>query len=89
MGNIATGLLAGWNAGQVLLSLPTTTILGSLCHYVTHASPADFQLMKANFGILPPLDTSERLNKRKRAAAYAQRALEDLEAFLMGLEDEI
>ena len=47
MGNIATGLLAGWNAARLLhrqapVSLPTTTILGSLCHYVTHASPADF-----------------------------------------------
>ena len=59
MGNVATGLLAGWDAarllgGQAPLFLPTTTILGSLCHYVTHASPADFQPMKANFGILPP-----------------------------------
>ena len=94
MGNIATGLLAGWNAARLLygqspLSLPTATILGSLCHYVTHASPADFQPMKANFGILPPLNTSERLNKRKRAAAYAERALEDLETFLLGIEDGI
>ena len=91
MGNIATGLLAGWNAtrllhDQVPLSLPSTTILGSLCHYVTHASPADFQPMKANFGILPPLQTSERLNKRKRATAYAERALGDLEAFLAETE---
>jgi len=45
--------------------------------------------MKANFGILPPLNTSERLNKRQRAAAYAERALEDLETFLSGLEDTI
>ena len=94
MGNIATGLLAGWNAarllhGQALLSLPTTTILGSLCHYVTHASAADFQPMKANFGIVPPLNTNKRLNKRKRAAAYAERALEDLEAFLLDLDDGI
>ncbi len=94
MGNIATGLLAGWNAARLLhdqapLCLPITTILGSLCHYVTHASPADFQPMKANFGILPPLNTSKRLNKRKRAAAYAERALEDLETFLSGLEDTI
>lgn len=94
MGNIATGLLAGWNAARILhgrtpVSLPTTTILGSLCHYVTHASPADFQPMKANFGILPPLNTSKRLNKRKRATAYAERALGDLEAFLSGLEDTI
>lgn len=94
MGNIATGLLAGWNAARLLhrqapLCLPTTTILGSLCHYVTHASPADFQPMKANFGILPPLSRKKRLNKRKRAAAYAERALGDLEAFLLGLDDEI
>ena len=94
MGNIATGLLAGWNAARLLhdqapVSLPPTTILGSLCHYVTHASPADFQPMKANFGILPPLNTSKRLNKRKRAAAYAQRALADLETFLSRLEGAI
>ncbi len=94
MGNIATGLLAGWNAtrllhGQSPLSLPTTTILGALCYYVTHASPADFQPMKANFGILPPLDTIKRLNKRKRAAAYAGRALRDLEAFLLEIDDAI
>ena len=38
--------------------------------------PADFQPMKANFGILPPLNTNERLNTRKHAAAYAGRALE-------------
>ena len=94
MGNIATGLLSGWNAARLLhnqvpLSLPATTILGSLCHYVTHASPADFQPMKANFGILPPLDTDERINKRKRAAAYAQRALRDLETFLLEIEDAV
>lgn len=94
MGNIATGLLAGWNAARLLqdktpVALPTTTILGSLCHYVTHASPADFQPMKANFGIVPPLNTSERLNKRKRAAAYAQRALENLETFLLGIDEVI
>ena len=94
MGNIATGLLAGWNAARLLhdqspLSLPTTTILGSLCHYVTHASPADFQPMKANFGILHPLNTSKRLNKRKRAAAYAERALGDLETFLVEIQDGI
>ena len=94
MGNIATGLLAGWNAARLLhsqapVSLPPTTILGSLCHYVTHASPADFQPMKANFGILPLLNTNERLNKRKRAAAYAERALGDLETFLLDLDDEI
>ena len=61
MGNIATGLLAGLNASrllnqQPLLTLPADTMLGALCHYVTHADLKDFQPMKANFGILPPLD---------------------------------
>lgn len=87
LGNIATGLLAGWNAarllqGQAPVTLPVTTMLGALCHYITHADLADFQPMKANFGILPPLDSGKRLNKRERAAAHAQRALDDLETFL-------
>ena len=82
-GNIATGLLAGINAArlaqdQPLLELPPTTMLGALCHYVTHASAADFQPMKANFGILPPLENAKRLGKRDRYGAYARRALEGL-----------
>jgi methylenetetrahydrofolate--tRNA-(uracil-5-)-methyltransferase len=90
MGNIATGLLAGWNAarlvqGQVPLRLPPTTMLGALCEYITHADLADFQPMKANFGILPPLETTDRLGKRERAAAYAARALADLEVCLGSL----
>jgi methylenetetrahydrofolate--tRNA-(uracil-5-)-methyltransferase len=88
MGNIATGLLAGINAvrqikGQSLLTLPPTTMLGALCHYVTHADMADFQPMKANFGILPHLEgTGKKLGKRERGQAYAARAMADLEAYL-------
>ncbi|HFC10338.1 MAG TPA: methylenetetrahydrofolate--tRNA-(uracil(54)-C(5))-methyltransferase (FADH(2)-oxidizing) TrmFO [Chloroflexi bacterium] len=86
VGNIATGLLAGWNAARVLhgqppLVLPQETMLGALCHYITHASEADFQPMKANYGILPPLSRRIR-NKRERYAAYARRALEALDGFL-------
>ena len=88
-GNIATGLLAGWNAARLLhgrepLVLPLETMTGALCHYITHAAPADFQPMKANFGILPPLEGKirrGRRNKRARAAAYAERALAALEAY--------
>lgn len=93
MGNIATGLLAGWNAARLIqgknpVILPTTTMLGALCHYVTHASLKDFQPMKANFGILPPLESEKRLDKRARAQAYAQRALSSLDSFLTSLSDE-
>ena len=83
MGNIATGLLAGWNAarlyqGQEPVTLPQTTMLGALCHYVTHADLKDFQPMKANFGILPPLELTSKIGKRERGSAYANRALTDL-----------
>ncbi|MBN2387718.1 MAG: methylenetetrahydrofolate--tRNA-(uracil(54)-C(5))-methyltransferase (FADH(2)-oxidizing) TrmFO [Anaerolineales bacterium] len=96
LGNIATGLLAGLNAARLLqnrppLILPATTMLGALCHYVTHANLKDFQPMKANFGILPPLDlpvqlTSSgkprRIGKRARAGLLAERALASLDSFL-------
>lgn len=89
MGNIATGLLAGINAASVHqdkepLTLPQTTMLGALCHYVTHADLKDFQPMKANFGILPPLDA--KVNKRERGRAYAERALADLQKMMNGVQ---
>lgn len=87
MGNIATGLLAGINAAHLhhhrdLLILPPTTMLGALCHYVTHADLKDFQPMKANFGILPALTSDGKIGKRERGQAYAARALADLEFVL-------
>lgn len=89
MGNIATGLLAGINAARVHyheepITLPQTTMLGALCHYVTHADMKDFQPMKANFGILPSLDT--KINKRERGRAYAERALADLQILMNGIQ---
>jgi methylenetetrahydrofolate--tRNA-(uracil-5-)-methyltransferase len=85
-GNIATGLLAGWNAsrlllGKPLLEMPLSTILGALCNYITHANAKDFQPMKANLGILPPLEDEIR-GRRIRAAAYAERSKADLKSFL-------
>jgi methylenetetrahydrofolate--tRNA-(uracil-5-)-methyltransferase len=93
MGNIATGLLAGLSAarifhGQQPLVLPQTTMLGALCHYVTHADLKDFQPMKANFGILPPLESSTKTGKRERGKAYAERALGDLQVALRTVELE-
>jgi methylenetetrahydrofolate--tRNA-(uracil-5-)-methyltransferase len=90
MGNIATGLLAGINAALLLqnqqpIILPETTMLGALCHYVTHADLKDFQPMKANFGILPALNHSSagtRVGKRELSQLHAQRAINDLESCL-------
>lgn len=81
--NIGTGLLAGWNSaryyqGKELVVMPETTMLGALCYYITHAHPSDFQPMKANFGIIPPLGDSVKRNKRDRAEAYKTRSIKDL-----------
>jgi methylenetetrahydrofolate--tRNA-(uracil-5-)-methyltransferase len=83
MGNIATGLLAGMNAARLHrqeapLILPQTTMLGALCHYITHSDLKDFQPMKANFGILPPLEDTAKTGKRERGKLHAERALADL-----------
>jgi len=85
VGNIATGLVAGVNAARLLrgkppLVFPITTMIGALCDYLARADPRDFQPMKANFGLLPPLERPVR-DKRARALAYARRALADLERF--------
>jgi methylenetetrahydrofolate--tRNA-(uracil-5-)-methyltransferase len=92
LGNIATGLLAGLNAARLLtsrplLALPATTMLGSLCHYITHADLRDFQPTKANFGLLPPLNMSPRMGRRDRAKHYASRAQQDLQEYLDHLDD--
>ncbi len=83
MGNIATGLLAGINAARVLkdepvLTLPDTSMLGALLHYITHADLKDFQPMKANFGIMPPLKEPSK-SKRERFKQYVHRAMSDLD----------
>lgn len=84
VGNIATGLLAGLNMArllqnQELLIFPKTTMIGALIHYISHADMRDFQPMKANFGILPPVTAK---GKRERAKLYAEIARESMENYL-------
>ena len=85
-GNIATGLLAGLNAanllmGKPLIELPQNTMIGALCHYITHADAKDFQPMKANLGILPSMDI-EIKGRKIRATAYADRSESSMKAFI-------
>jgi len=88
LGNAATGALAGINAarlagGQTAVSLPRTTMLGALCHYITQADPATFQPMKANFGLLPDLEPTEKhTGKREKHALMAERALNDFKRWM-------
>jgi methylenetetrahydrofolate--tRNA-(uracil-5-)-methyltransferase len=84
VGNAGTGLLAGINAARLLhgqhpVILPTNTMLGALCHYVTHAEVKNFQPMKANFGLFAP--PQQQMGKRERYKWYSERALTSLRRF--------
>lgn len=86
VGSTMGGLIAGINMarmldGAPLLTPPPTTMIGALLHYITHAEPDNFQPMKANMGLLPELTKRVR-GKRDRYAAYAERAQEDMDAYL-------
>jgi methylenetetrahydrofolate--tRNA-(uracil-5-)-methyltransferase len=90
IGSIASGLVAGLNAarqaaGRSLVTFPPETMIGALCDYICTAEPDNFQPMKANFGLVPPLSPPVR-NKRERYAAYARRALAGLDYLLSDLE---
>ena len=85
MESAGSGLIAGINAarrlkGESPMILPQETMLGALAGYAAESQSADFQPMGANLGILPPLEEHIR-DKRERAAAYARRSLELIEAY--------
>lgn len=91
MGNVASGLIAALNlarklSGQDEWIAPKTTMLGALCHYITHAEAKHFQPMKANFGIIPDLEKRIR-NKRERKKAYSERAIADMQKSIIAMND--
>jgi methylenetetrahydrofolate--tRNA-(uracil-5-)-methyltransferase len=86
VGSVASGLVAGLNAsmhalGKEPVALPTTTMVGALCHYVSEARVQHFQPMKANYGLMPPLEPPVS-SKGERNKAYSRRALDDLARFV-------
>lgn len=86
-GNIATGLLAGWNAARLLQAMdpllpPEGTMLGGLCRYLARADEKHFQPMKANLGLLPPLG-KKGLGKWDRSRLQSERARETFERWWM------
>ena len=83
--SIASGLLAGINMarflkGEELLTLPTTTILGALTHYITNPEHDKFQPINSNWGILDKIELpkKERKNKKLKAELLSQRSIEYL-----------
>ena len=90
VGSALGGLMAGINMARLLqdgplLRLPRAAMSGALFHYITHAAADDFQPMKSNMGLLPPLPVRQR-NKQLRYAAYADRAKRELECYLRQME---
>jgi methylenetetrahydrofolate--tRNA-(uracil-5-)-methyltransferase len=81
--SIASGLLAAVNLDRLERGLdpalpPPTTMLGGLYRYLREADPDHFQPMNANFGLLDPLEEKVGGGKRKRRAAYSERAVEEI-----------
>ena len=74
------------HAGEQPRALPRETALGSLCHYISGADPADYQPANITFDLLPPLDeaTRQRLRRDKQArhAEVCRRAQAALEEYL-------
>lgn len=84
-----SGMIAGMNMARYLnkqepIIFPRETVMGALSYYITHCEAEHFQPMKANFGILPDLET--RVKKKLRKEAYANRAVEVMDEFINGLK---
>jgi methylenetetrahydrofolate--tRNA-(uracil-5-)-methyltransferase len=58
-----------------------------LCNYITTADLKNFQPMKANLGILAPLNDRIK-SKSERARAYAERSEKEMNALLAELVTE-
>ena len=87
MESAASGIMAGINAARLLegketLTLPRTTMIGALSMYIADPTVKKFQPMGANLGVLPERENRPR-DKKERAGAYAKRALDDLNKFLI------
>ena len=91
----ASGLLAGINAaalaaGRHPSSPPRTTAIGALAYYASHADAAHYQPSNITFGIMLPLETTDRRLRRDRKArneAISERALGALGAWMASAGD--
>lgn len=84
MESTMSGLIAGVNmarklSGKATMSLPETSLMGSLSRYVSNCR-SNFQPMHVSFALLPPLEGKTKKNERK--AKYAERAICDLKKYL-------
>lgn len=84
MESTMSGLIAGINmarklSGKPSMSLPETSLMGSLSRYVSNCR-SNFQPMHVSFALLPELEGRTKKNERK--SKYAERAICDLKKYL-------
>lgn len=91
--SMATGLVAGWNAARLVrgeepLVWPPETAHGSLCRYISGASPENYQPANITFDLLPPPSPElrrkyrGRRRRRMRRMRQCELGLDALEGFL-------
>jgi len=84
--SIATGLMAGIHAatlarGEDPIAPPRSSAFGSLCHYVAHANPKNFQPANITFDLLPQLETKVR-DRKERHRLQCGRALQEFDSWM-------
>jgi len=75
----------GPSAARPYMPPPRTTALGSLVHYITHASSGNYQPANISFDLLPPMENLPRAiarDRRARREKQCQRALVDFGTWL-------
>jgi methylenetetrahydrofolate--tRNA-(uracil-5-)-methyltransferase len=87
--SIATGLMAGVHAAALAadsapLPPPRASAFGSLVHYVTHASPSNFQPANITFDLLPQLARKVR-DRKERHRLQCEIALATFNTWLENL----
>jgi methylenetetrahydrofolate--tRNA-(uracil-5-)-methyltransferase len=78
MGQVAGILAARLAAGDELVPPPRESAIGSLLHYITHASAKNFQPANITFDLLPSLDEDTRRrvrDKKERHRLQCEHAL--------------
>lgn len=91
--SIATGLLAGVHAAALAtdsesVTAPRASAFGSLVHYVTHASSANFQPANITFDLLPALEKKIR-DRKERHRLQCEAALRAFDSWLETLRPSL
>jgi methylenetetrahydrofolate--tRNA-(uracil-5-)-methyltransferase len=86
--SIAAGLMAGMHtarmaAGETPDAPPRATACGSLCHYISHADPRNYQPANIAFDLLPPLCSAKPIrDKHQRHAMQCEIALRKFDEWM-------